>query len=144
MKYGFTGTQKGMTAAQRKAVLAILQSAHELHHGDCVGADHDAHRIARLLNHRRHGGVFMIRIWVHPPDNSAKRAFSKGDIHMPPAPYRTRNEAIVRSSEVLIACPGNFVEEQRSGTWMTVRIAEREHVPITIVWPDGRVEEWRR
>jgi outer membrane protein insertion porin family len=51
-----------------------------------------------------------------------------------------RNRAIVDSCDVLIACPKG-PEEQRSGTWATVRYARKQKKRIVIIWPDGEVTE---
>jgi len=40
-----------------------------------------------------------------------------------PTPYLSRNRAIVDETEMLIATPAEFTEQQRSGTWSTVRYA---------------------
>lgn len=141
---GFTGTQRGMTAAQYAAVgeLLLARFPHAavttpvrsvtFHHGDCTGADEQAHVIARIC------GYFIV---VHPPTDPKKRAWCTGDFAMTPAPYLERNAAIVRSTLELIATPGETAEQVRSGTWATIRQARRLRRPTTIVWPDGTYTE---
>lgn len=135
MRVGFTGTQAGMTPAQKVRLGQMLRGRQvELHHGDCIGADADAHDIAAAL-----GAVIVI----HPPIKDAKRAFCwHADKVMDPAPYHARNRAIVSATERLIACPKESEEVMRSGTWMTIRYARNMGRPIWILWPDGtcRVE----
>lgn len=53
-----------------------------------------------------------------------------------------RNHDIVDATEWLIATPKKF-EEIRSGTWATVRYAKKVKKPVTIIWPDGSIEEWK-
>ena len=44
---GFTGTRQGMTAEQKSALRNLLDGgAGDFHHGDCIGADSEAHGIA--------------------------------------------------------------------------------------------------
>lgn len=129
MKVGFTGTQRGMSAAQRAELRAQLVGATELHHGDCIGADAEAHAIAQSLG---------IRIVIHPPEISAKRAFCKGAaVTYLPLPYLERNRHIVNLTARLIAAPKTAEEELRSGTWATVRYARQRRRPVTILFPMG-------
>lgn len=60
MKVGFTGTHHGMTLGQQEAFRKLLCELDtiEFHHGDCIGADVQAHMIAM---------DYPIRIVVHPP-----------------------------------------------------------------------------
>lgn len=100
-----------------------------LHHGDCVGADAQAHAAAA------YGSV---RIHLHPADFTTKRAWCTGaELMAGPAPPLVRNRVMVDVSEALIATPRLMVEELRSGTWATVRYARKCRVPVHIVWPDG-------
>src|SRR4051812_43171484 len=100
---GFTGTQVGMTTAQRNTLTDLLKSRSGcLHHGDCLGADAEAHEIARTLGWR---------ITLHPPSNRTKRAFCTADWTMPEADYLARNHFIVAYSEELVAAPKSNKEE---------------------------------
>jgi hypothetical protein len=137
MKIGFTGTRYSMTINQRVVLRQDLLPSYgpgELHHGDCVGADAQAHQIACAA---------LFRIISHPPTNPVKRAFCKADEEREPRPYLERNYVIVRDTELLIACPGELTEQLRSGTWSTVRYARRLGRPVVLVFPDGTVKRER-
>lgn len=135
---GFSGTSAGMTQIQSILVERHIRRRRGwvLHHGDCVGADAEAHDIASGKN-----GAGL-RIIVHPPDNPSKRAFCEGyDEIRSAAPYLTRNGHIVAEADELLAAPESGWERQRSGTWATVRRARKKGIPILIVAPDGS-ETW--
>ena len=122
--FGFTGTQQGMTPTQRMCTAILLSQARELHHGDCIGADFDAHRIA----------IGLARVVVHPPINPTKRAWCEGANEVLSAkPYLERNRDIVDACDILIAAPRTLIEEQRSGTWATIRYARLARRKIYIV-----------
>lgn len=127
MRVGFTGTQQGMTGGQAVDFIDTLTALKptEFHHGDCVGADEQAHDLVRMF-------FADVRIVVHPPDVDAKRAFKQGDETLVPLPYLMRNKQIVWATEVLLAAPKGD-EVARSGTWATVREARRQHRPIYFV-----------
>lgn len=139
-RVGFTGTQVGCTDAQTAALARTLDGlgATVVAHGDCVGADETAHRIARAMG---------AAVELHPPRIATKRAFCemlRGEVVRPAGEYLARNRAIVAATEVLIACPQEETgEELRSGTWATVRAARRFHRPVAIIRPSGRVERER-
>jgi len=118
MKIGFTGTQVGMSEVQKLRLGVELYNLgpEEFHHGDCIGADEEAVKIARELG---------IKIVMHPPTNESKRAwtYQTGDQVWAAAPYLDRNKEIVRATDRLIAAPKTNKEEIRSGTWSTVRYA---------------------
>lgn len=130
---GFTGTSKGMTPEQITALRSILVDAEgELHHGDCIGADAQAHEIAEEC------GLLPI---LHPPTNYSKRAWCKSPAHLMRAekPYLARNRDIVDETVALIAAPAEFEEQPRGGTWHTVRYARKQNRPIALILPDGTV-----
>lgn len=132
---GFTGTQFGMTAAQRASLRRLLVERHVtvLHHGDCVGADAQAHEVALELG---------IAVELHPPSDESRRAYCRGARRVHPArPYLVRNRAIVESTAALVATPRGDFEVRRSGTWTTVRYARHLRARLTVIWPDGRVED---
>lgn len=129
MRVGFTGTQRGMTAQQKVSLLTWLANRRgEFHHGDCIGADAEAHDIAE--------GLFWTPI-IHPPSNPSKRAWKKAPDIRKPKPYIERNHDIVDETEELIATPGEDTEQLRSGTWATVRYARKQRRMVTIILPDG-------
>jgi len=131
-RIGFTGTRKGMTKAQMKSLLKVLEKLkfREVHHGDCIGADKQFHNLIRLFFPKA-------RIVIHPPNIPTYRAFCKGDIILPEKYYLDRNEDIVKSSDIIIACPKEFKEVKRSGTWSTVRCARRLGKLVFVIFPDG-------
>ena len=129
MKIGFTGTQRGMTINQKNELINYFK-LHRItffHHGDCIGADAQAHEIARNFN---------IDIMIHPPKNKFKRSFCKNYYNLyKPKEYIARNHDIVNNTDVLIACPKSVIEELRSGTWSTVRYARKKGKPVIIFNP---------
>ena len=142
MKVSFTGTQDGMTETQKESLRCYLGGVKEFHHGDCVGADEEAHEIAVSA------GVPLIVI--HPPSDSKKRAWcgiepwclerpkhdltvaQKGCRIEEEKPYLERNRDIVDSGYALVAAPKGK-EVMRSGTWSTVRYARKEHKLVVIL-----------
>lgn len=135
---GFTGTQIGMVPAQKLGfmrLLSALRPLHQLHHGDCIGADAQAHEIFDVKGKG---------IAIHPPINPSKRANCKcknaNRLIFPPFEYLERNRYIVDASSLLIATPQQETgEELRSGTWSTVRYARKEKKPVFIVRPSGKI-----
>jgi len=133
MRIGTTGTQSGGTLKQKQAFRRMLSKVSgTLHFGDCIGWDEEAFEIAKSLGYPT---------VCHPPENDYKRAYCEADEILPVEGYRERNTAIVKASQVLIACPKEFEEVMRSGTWMTLRIAQKLHKPIRIIWPNGVVKK---
>lgn len=132
-RLGFTGTRKGMTQPQIEALRNTVKAfdIKEWHHGDCLGADAQSHlEIQKLFTDAR--------IIIHPPDKNGMRAFCLGAHQILDAmPYIARNREIVENTDVMVAAPGEMEEQQRSGTWSTVRYALRNGRFVLIVYPDG-------
>lgn len=134
---GFTGTKQGATSYQLTTLKGVLKNLMEagygtFHHGDCVGADQDAHEVADEMN-----------FWTicHPPIVEEYRAFTENQETRPTKDYLDRNQDIVDESNILVATPRKFRESRRSGTWATVRRARKKPIPIIIIWPDGNIEK---
>lgn len=139
MDIGFTGTQDAVTEAQLASfvyVMKLLRLSAEnvqnvaFHHGDCIGADDIAGKVAKKLHYR---------IILHPPTNKSKRAFGEYDEAKEPREYLQRNKDIVLESEVVLAMPAENKERVRSGTWSTIRFARKQAVPRIIIYPDGTI-----
>ena len=139
---GFSGTRSGLTKIQRTVLriqmVSLMTGAPAFDHGDCIGADAEAHNIAVSLSKKWKGMGIFIR--VHPPDVDKYRAFCKASWVAPPKPYLERNKDIVNNTNALIACPGEFEEQKRSGTWSTIRYARKQGKVIHIIFPDGSIQ----
>ena len=128
----FTGTQRGMTEQQMLAFrrLLFLFEWNEFHHGDCIGADREAHDVAEERD--------MVVV-IHPPSIVTKRAWRFAVETREPKPYIERNHDMVDECWYLIATPGEPEEQLRSGTWATVRYARTVGRCIWLALPDGSV-----
>lgn len=130
MKIGMTGSREGITMEAlnsfRNYVLSI--QIKEAHHGDCVGADTIFHNILESIH---------IPIIVHPPNINTFRSYCKSNYILPPKEYLVRNRDIVDQTEILIAFPSTMNEVIRSGTWSTIRYAQKVNKLVIIFYPDG-------
>lgn len=157
-RVGFTGTRDGMTTAQKREVERIFillgPKLCELHHGDCVGADEQAHFLALELG--------FASIVIHPPEKDGFRADCFGRtpnesetklLLLPPKNYFARNRDIAKASDVLVGTPHPLASPGNGGTWYTLEFA-RKHwelnfrpsgengfsgFPIHVVFADGLV-----
>tara|TARA_R110000823_G_scaffold75450_1_gene172600 strand:+ start:2546 stop:3052 length:507 start_codon:yes stop_codon:yes gene_type:complete len=148
---GFTGTRDGMTNEQIVNVARKLEEFKDFyihdnlrkgalcfHHGDCMGADFQAHGIARNLHYN---------VIIHPPENDKARQFCVGDMILPELPYIKRNHNIVEMSKYMIGTPKEDIEQLHGGTWATIRYARKneifasksEYNELFIVLPAGQV-----
>jgi hypothetical protein len=134
MRFGFTGSGTKTFPPQRAAftswVSANANRFDGFDHGDCIEADAFAHDVVREFT--------AARIAIHPPLKGDKRAFREGDEAWMPKPYLSRNQDVVRASDMLLAMP-HGEEELRSGTWSTIRFARKLGRPVVIFWPDGQI-----
>jgi hypothetical protein len=131
MIVGFTGSRHGMSAEQFDSFVSLIATLDitEFHHGDCIGADAEAHgAVVRRFP--------KAKIVLHPPRDPILRAFKKGTI-LPAKDYLERNKDIVDACELLIAVPLEISEATRSGTWSTVRYAKRMAKPIHLLYPSA-------
>lgn len=137
MKLGFTGTREGMSEWQHDEFLELLVDVlipkygpiTEFHHGDCIGADADAHRIIQAR-------CPECCIVAHPCTFEELRAYTKATQIRSPLDSKTRNQNIVLSSSVLLACPLTDVPGP-SGTWQTINMALRANREVYILYSGG-------
>lgn len=134
---GMTGTRKGLTDAQRKALSITLRvlfgkGMKTLSQGCCVGSDAQAARMAKQ------SGYLLVGRPGHLAALVDEEAAALCDVFHPPEDTLVRNGKIVAEAAVLVACP-EAEEVVRSGTWSTIRKGRAAKRPIVIVWPDGRV-----
>lgn len=128
MHVGFTGSRVEPTEFQLNELTAWLMANQPtvLHHGDCVGSDAAAHRIALSLG---------IKVIIHPPQQDKLRAFCQGAVKVyPPQPYLRRDRNIVHDTRQLLALPRgtNIVH---SGTWYTINFARQLKRPVWLCYP---------
>lgn len=128
MKIGFTGTQIGMSQSQKEQFVLQLYELNptEFHHGDCIGADAEAHDIVREF-------FPDVKIVGHIPKSNGKRAFRKCDEYRDPLPYLERDRKIVDETEFLFGAPKTDDEILRSGTWATIRYSKKIAKPRKIL-----------
>lgn len=125
---------KEQMAAFRKTLIYLSEKSswpEEFHHGDCLGADDQA---ATMF----HQEFPTLPIYSYPCNIDGKRAFNKYSTPVQlPKPPLVRNHDIVNAVGYMIGTPKGFFEEQRSGTWATIRYSKKSHKPLLIIKPDG-------
>lgn len=136
MYASFTGTRQGCTPAQLATLRKVLGSERlrivRLCHGGAVGADVQAHQVARELG---------LEVWVRP---SGAGSWEGAVRVAEPEPPLDRNPKIVADGRgLLVACPAAAAEQERGGTWATVRAARKMGVDVLLVLPDGSTRSER-
>lgn len=135
---GFTGTRSGLTESQKATLRTWLEKyspweVDEFVHGGCVGADADAHRIAKSLGMWTH---------VYPCDIVDMQAeLPDADETAKPMAPLLRDRLIAGVCDILFVCPKELVEIIRSGTWATMRYARKAGHDVVIIWSHGRPEK---
>jgi hypothetical protein len=138
----FTGTRTGLTDDQIVAAKRLLkrQDPSELHHGCAKGGDEQL--VSLVCNLGWEGEVSII---AHPAMNvgswTSGPAMAASTKVLKAKPPLERNLDLAIVCDWLLACPKEFYEEQRSGTWATIRRAIKLRRMVKIIWPDGRLEE---
>ncbi len=130
MIIGFTGTRNPLNSKQlewiyRKLYVYRSSLEKEFHHGDCIGADEEAHKIAKELEYET---------FAHPanfPDSRGLRAYCDAYVVYPPLPPLIRDKVIVTVCDKLLAVPGQSYNN-RSGTWTTIGYASDLHKPYEV------------
>ena len=128
MKLGFTGTREGMSQHQKEQfALKILElNPIEFHHGDCEGADAQAHDIVRMF-------LPDTKIVIHPPESDYMRAYKVGDETREPLGYLPRDRNIVNETEYMFGAPLVDDQNANSGTWYTIRYSWSVKRPGTVL-----------
>jgi len=143
MIVGFTGTRIGMSEKQILLLKHWLQThrVSEAHHGDCIGADEQFHKIVKELG---------IKVIAHPGAlvnqyglviEHKFRAYTNADIILNAKPFLERNKDIVDICDILLAAPYSR-ERLRSGTWYTIKYARIVGKPVIVFWRDGFLSKY--
>jgi hypothetical protein len=128
----FFGSEEGMTDKQQKAFCKLLETLQpkELHHGDRIGGDAQAHFHGRRT-------VATMEIHVHPA-KEVRRVFSIGNqLHK----LVSRNKAmhnIVDSGRHLVIAPTSTIDDA-SEPWQAATLARQQHKTIHIIYPNGKI-----
>lgn len=128
MKVGVTGTRSGMNKRQKQEFTELLTElgTGEFHHGDCVGVDVEAAKIAEKLGWRT---------VCHPPVKDELRAYHNSDEIREPKSYFARNRNIVDECEVLFVVPYQDSHQSHGGTWYTHDYAVKKDKPLHVIFP---------
>lgn len=128
VKIGVTGTRSGMNKRQKQEFTELLTElgTGEFHHGDCVGVDVEAAKIAAKLGWR---------IVCHPPVKDELRAYHNSDEIREPKSYFARNRNIVDETDVLFVVPYQDSHQSHGGTWYTHDYAKKKDKPLHVIFP---------
>jgi hypothetical protein len=133
----FTGTREGMSNRQTEAFTELIGAFANVIaegyqtifvHGGCDGADIKTRDITLSMNH-------SICVECFPGDESQhkKNSLCISQVVHPIMPYLWRNKKMVNMGGLLVAAPLSMNEENRSGTWSTIRYARKINKPCIIL-----------
>lgn len=111
-----------------------------VHHGCCTGWDEHAVRICR-------GANLDVLIYAYPPKDErhlSRYSVDASDVVHKPRPFRERDEALAKASNLLLAGPAWPEGHQRSrysGTWVTVRFGRSFGVRVYAYDPSGTIRD---
>lgn len=142
LSLGFTGTRLGMTDEQQTAFRALVSALRptEFHHGDCVGADSEAHVIIRRYM-KDQDLINLPWVHIHPPVDDAHRGWNVADTMHKPLTHFARNRKIVLACDVLVGASAGEERSTKGGTWYTIDYARKLKKRVVVLWPDGTTEE---
>lgn len=106
----------------------------EFHHGDCIGADAQAHYVVNSFR-----GTSIV---IHPPVDEEHRAFCKADEVQILTPFNhlRRNRNIVDACDIMIATPLQDAHQSRGGTWYTIDYSLSKRKEVTVIYRDGSTQ----
>ena len=134
MRVSFTGTREGMSEKQKndigKWATANWKEISIFAHGNCMGADFEAHTIFRSICGPE------LRIAIFPSTCIRTQMPIPSDawhVAPPKAPLDRDRDIVDCGCDILLAAPFQVHEVRRSGTWATLRYArDRKKIPYKI------------
>lgn len=145
---GFRKGEEDSARALIRKTLGSMQGVTEFRTGAAFGADTAACELGLLAYRRAHHKLYV----PAAPHNAAlvEGFRAQQDVRKTEviavkagkdnaASYKLRNLEMLRGAEIVVAFPSTGEEQLRSGTWMTVRIARVQDIPLLIVPLDGVV-----
>jgi hypothetical protein len=101
--------------------------------GGCIGVDHQAAVMAESFDMLGHAVLPPNRRLVAPDWDDYVATYE--EIPAGPDGYRRRNQRVVDLADRLLAFPlypEQHPQSRRSGTWQTIRMAQRRGIPVDV------------
>ena len=145
MNLGFTGSRHEPTKQQKDWLFQFISdnNPEEFHHGCCAGSDSYAHWCARTCMEAGYG---LNQIVLHPPGKPGwEMKYTAWEyancLWFPKRDYLARNRDIVNNTDMLVALPNGPEKMRGSGTWYTIRYANKQGKSVLICDPLGQIEK---